>query len=112
MIDVLQRDLEGDGIAEVPQETAASQRSTPVAPRAVEVEGIAPRRPTRLVLVQGSTRRLRPQLTRKDPSSAQVARVFSRRSENQTSRCPRFETLSVRGSDILKACCSEHVPMC
>ena len=51
---MLQRDLEGDGIAEVPQETAASQRSTPVVPRAVEVKGIAPRRPRRLVLVQGS----------------------------------------------------------
>ena len=51
---MLQRDLEGDGIAEEPQETAASQRSTPVVPRAVEVKGIAPRRHRRLVLVQGS----------------------------------------------------------
>ena len=51
LIDVLQRDLQGDGIAEVPQETAASQRSTPVVPRAVEVKGIAPRRPRRMVLV-------------------------------------------------------------
>ena len=52
---MLQRDLEGNGIAEAPQETAASQRSTPVAPRAVAVvKGIAPRRPRRLVLVQRS----------------------------------------------------------
>ena len=51
---MLQRDVEGDGIAEVPQEAASSHRSTPVVPRAVEVEGIAPRRPRRLVLVQGS----------------------------------------------------------
>ena len=51
---MLQRDLEGYGIAEVSQETAASQRSTPVVPRAVDVKGIAPRRPSRLVLVLGS----------------------------------------------------------
>ena len=40
LIDVLQRDLDEDGIAEVPQETAASQRST-----LVVLGGIAPRRP-------------------------------------------------------------------
>ena len=111
---MLQRDLDGDGIAEVPQETAASQRST-----LVVLGGIAPRRPRRLVLVQGSYEEI-------EAAVDEEASVVSTSGEGvfETIREPDIEMPEVRDSsaairegfrhlDAEKlACCSKHVPMC
>ena len=82
-------------------------------PRAVEFKGIEPRRPTRLVLVQGVPRVVLRTAVDEEGSVVSTCGegVFETIREKQTSRCPRFRDSSAAIDEGFRHLDAENVSM-